>query len=50
MYLTTEAAAIASGVPDRQFGVRAGAEVAARARKTRLILDHLLGRPTPRGA
>jgi hypothetical protein len=50
MYRTAEAAAIASGLPDRQFGVRAGAEVTAPATKTQLILDHLLGRPTPRGA
>jgi hypothetical protein len=50
MYLTTEAAAISSGLPDRQFGVRGGAEVTAPATKTQLILDHLLGRPTPHGA
>jgi len=50
MYLTMEATAIASGLLDRQFGVRGGAEVTAPATKTQLILDHLLGRPTPRGA
>ena len=50
MYLTMEATAIASGLLDRQFGVRGGAEVTAPATKAQLILDHLLGRSTPRGA
>ena len=50
MYLTMEATAIASGLPDREFGVRAGAEVTAPATKAQLILDHLLGRSMPRGA
>jgi hypothetical protein len=33
-----------------QFGVPGGAEVAAPATKTQLIVDHFLGRPKPPGA